>query len=76
MIYAKRFKTSGRISHYFKICQLVTGKYGISTCKFNAYCGPDTDNFIWNISLPLFDTQEKAEKYLKDNYEEVFDDGN
>ena len=61
MIYVKNFNT------YHKVCRdLLTGMYGISTC-----IDPGMDGFVFDGKFPLFNTPDEAEKYLRDNYEEV-----
>lgn len=61
MEYVVRNK-SGRITHYLKKTQLITGKWAISTKLF-------TDrHYITNINLPIFETPIEAEVWLVRHY--------
>lgn len=64
MEYIKRFKSSNRISHYLRTCKIITGKWAIETRIYN-------DN-VWlvNINFPFFESKEKAESWLSENFEE------
>ena len=53
---------SGRITHYLKRTQLVTGKWAISTKSFM------DKHYITNINLPIFETPIEAEIWLARHY--------
>lgn len=53
---------SGRITHYLKKTQLITGKWAISTKAFK------DKNYITNINLPIFETPMEAEIWLARYY--------
>ena len=63
-MYIDRFK-SGRISHYLKPVETITGKYAIATSNLH----PDT--FICNMNYPLFSNREDAEKFLSERFEKA-----
>lgn len=65
MEYVVRNK-SGRITHYLKKTQLITGKWAISTKSF-------TDrHYITNINLPIFGTAIEAEAWLVRHYDREY----
>lgn len=64
-VYYKTFASTGRISHYLTAVQLYSGKLAIGT---RSYSGTE---FEANINYPLFEDQTEADKYLRDNFEEV-----
>lgn len=63
-MYIKRFK-SGRISHYLKSVEIITGKYAIETSNLHP------DNFICNMNYPLFNSLLDAENYLSERFEKA-----
>lgn len=56
-MYIKRFKT-GKVSHYLRPVQLITGRWAIETKIYNK------SDFVVNMNYPVFDTFEDADKYL------------
>lgn len=62
--YIKRFK-NGKISHYLRATQIITGKFAIETRNFNK------SDFVVNMNYPMFDTLEDAEKYLSIVFREM-----
>lgn len=63
--YSKTFLSTERISHFLTTAQLHSGKWAICTKAYNESV------YHENINYPLFDTQEEAERYLSENFEEV-----
>ena len=61
--YFKRFKSTGRISHRYRVTKLITGNYTIETAIL------DSTDFEMNINFPIFKTEKQAEKYLADRFE-------
>ena len=55
--FINRFQ-NGKIKHFLRPVQIITGKYAIETRNYNK---PD---FVVNMNYPLFDTLEDAENYL------------
>ncbi|MCM1165645.1 MAG: hypothetical protein NC401_06505 [Ruminococcus sp.] len=62
MNFVKRI-VSGKITAYLRVYQLKSGKCGIETRIYNK------EKWEVNVNLPLFDSQEETEKWLKSNYE-------
>lgn len=57
---------SGRIIHYLKKTQLVTGEWAISTKSFS------DKHFVTNINLPIFETALEAERWLIRHYDKEY----
>lgn len=57
--------SSGKISHYLRPMQLVTGRYAIATS--NIY----PDNFTMNMNYPIFNSEKEVKEYLDLNFEKA-----
>lgn len=55
---------SGKAVCFVKVEQLHSGKYALQRCLIGS------DKWEWVMSLPIFDSKEQAEKYIKKYYEQ------
>lgn len=59
---------SGKAICFVKVEQLYSGKYALQRRLVHS------DKWEWVMSLPIFDSKEQAEKYMKEHYEQIVDE--
>ena len=56
---------NGKINNYLRVAFLNTGKFGIETARRKP------EKWEYNVSMPVFNTQLKAENWLTTNYKKM-----